>query len=156
MAVTRPSALRVLVATDGSADARAAVAWVAALPLAAGVRARALSVATLPRGPLDVPPVREYHDSLRAEAHRAAEAARATLAARWPDAEAHVAEGDAREAIVRAAAEWPADLVVVGARGLGAFARLVLGSVSEHVVRHAPCAVLIVRDGRREDHEHGT
>ncbi|MGH7353641.1 MAG: universal stress protein, partial [Candidatus Rokuibacteriota bacterium] len=51
-----------------------------------------------------------------------------------------------REEIVRAVVEWPADLIVVGARGLGALARLVLGSVSEHVVHHAPCAVLVVRE----------
>jgi nucleotide-binding universal stress UspA family protein len=142
--VTR-SGLRVLVATDGSADASAAVAWVAALPLAASVELRTLSVVTLPRGPLDVPQVHEYHQSLRDEARQAAERARDVLRQRWPHAEAHVVEGDPREAIVRAAADWPADLLVVGARGLGAVARLVLGSVSGHVVHHAPCPVLIVR-----------
>lgn len=144
MGVAR-AGLRVLVATDGSADASAAVAWVAALPLAASVELRALSVVMLPLGPLDVPPVREYHQSLRDEARRAAEAAREALRPRWPRAEALVVEGDPREAIVRAAADWRADLLVVGARGLGALARLVLGSVSEHVVHHAPCPVLIVR-----------
>ena len=146
MGVTRPG-LRVLVATDGSADAAAAVAWVAALPLAESVELRALSVVTLPLGPLDVPTVREYHQSLRDEARRAAEGARATLQRRWPSAEARCAEGEPRAEIVRAAAGWPADLVVVGARGLGAFVRLVLGSVSGYVVHHAPCAVLVVREG---------
>jgi nucleotide-binding universal stress UspA family protein len=36
-------------------------------------------------------------------------------------------------------------MVVVGARGLGGFKGLMLGSVSQHVVHHAPCPVLIVR-----------
>lgn len=134
-------------ATDGSPDAGAAVEWVASLPLSGSVELRALSVVTLPRGPLDVPPVHEYHESLRDEARRVAGKACAVLRRRWPTAEAHVVEGDAREEIVRAAAGWPADLVVVGARGLGAFARLVLGSVSGYVVHHAPCAVLVVREG---------
>jgi nucleotide-binding universal stress UspA family protein len=39
------------------------------------------------------------------------------------------------------------DVVVVGSRGRGAIRRLVLGSVSNHVVHNAPCPVLVVRAG---------
>ena len=43
------------------------------------------------------------------------------------------------------ARETQADLIVIGSRGLSAWPALLLGSVSEGVVRHAPCAVLVVR-----------
>jgi nucleotide-binding universal stress UspA family protein len=43
------------------------------------------------------------------------------------------------------AAEKDADLVIVGARGLGAVGRLVLGSVSDRVVHHAGCPVIVVK-----------
>lgn len=41
--------------------------------------------------------------------------------------------------------EYDIDLIVIGATGLNAFERLVLGSVSEYVTRHAPCDVTVVR-----------
>ena len=54
-------------------------------------------------------------------------------------------EGEPGPAIVEAAIAEAADLVVVGTHGRSRVERLVLGSVSDHVVRHAPCPVLIVR-----------
>lgn len=53
--------------------------------------------------------------------------------------------GDPGESIVSAAESEAADLIVVGTHGRGTIGRLFLGSVSEHVVRHAPCPVLVAR-----------
>lgn len=56
-----------------------------------------------------------------------------------------VVEGHPAKNLIDAAAG--ADLLVVGSRGHGGFAGLLLGSVSEYVVAHAPCPVLVVRHG---------
>jgi len=56
-----------------------------------------------------------------------------------------VEEGDPVTKIIDHAVAWKADVIVLGSRGLKGFERLLLGSVSEGVARHAPCTVEIVR-----------
>ena len=55
-----------------------------------------------------------------------------------------VLRGSPNQQIVDRAKEWKADLIVVGSHGRGFWGRL-LGSVSNGVVHHAPCSVLVVR-----------
>ncbi|MGD0189143.1 MAG: universal stress protein [Rhizomicrobium sp.] len=55
--------------------------------------------------------------------------------------------GDPATEIVKAAKEWPADVIVMGSHGREGVARVVLGSVAESVIRQAPCPVLVVRIG---------
>jgi nucleotide-binding universal stress UspA family protein len=78
------------------------------------------------------------------------DAARATLAPREFPIETDVAVGDPKEEIIRIAEEWEADLIVLGARGLGKIKRLLLGSVSLAVARHARCPVLVVKGRLRK------
>lgn len=54
-------------------------------------------------------------------------------------------EGSSAEAIIEVAKTRENDLIVMGSRGRGRLAGLVLGSTSQKVVSHAPCPVLIVR-----------
>jgi nucleotide-binding universal stress UspA family protein len=54
-------------------------------------------------------------------------------------------DGPAASAILSAASELPAQLLVVGNHGRTGFNRVALGSVAEAIVRAAPCSVLIVR-----------
>lgn len=54
-------------------------------------------------------------------------------------------QGPPRQVIVEEAERWGADLIIMGCRGLGAWNRLLLGSVSNAVVHHAKCSVEIVR-----------
>jgi len=56
-----------------------------------------------------------------------------------------VREGDARDAILDAAAQWGPDVIVLGSHGRRGLPRFLLGSVSETIVRHAPCSVEVVR-----------
>jgi nucleotide-binding universal stress UspA family protein len=62
--------------------------------------------------------------------------------------ESRVVTGSAADALLRAASEG--DLLVVGSRGLGGFKGLLLGSVSQQVVHHAPCPVVIVPPDERD------
>jgi len=63
-----------------------------------------------------------------------------------PVIETAVISGSPREVIVDEAKEWGADLIVVGSHGYGFWDRMLLGSVSDAVIHHAPCSVLVVRD----------
>ena len=56
-----------------------------------------------------------------------------------------ILQGDARAAILDRAHQWRADLIVVGSHGLKGLNRLLMGSVSDAVARHAPCSVQVVR-----------
>lgn len=56
-----------------------------------------------------------------------------------------ILEGPAADAILRVAETRGCDLIVMGSRGLGQIAGLLLGSQSQKVVNHAPCPVLIAR-----------
>ena len=62
---------------------------------------------------------------------------------------AHLRTGQPDEEVVRLGEELEAGLVAVGSRGLGTIKRALMGSVSDSVVRHAHCSVLVVRSEKR-------
>jgi nucleotide-binding universal stress UspA family protein len=137
--------MRVLVATDGSEGARAAIDWLEVFPLAPAAEVLVLAVAEVTTVPPELPRVPELDLLALAAARRAAEEARDALCARWPAAAVRVLGGHPPDAILGVADDWGADLVVVGARGLGAVHRFLLGSVSTAVVHAARCPVLVVK-----------
>jgi nucleotide-binding universal stress UspA family protein len=57
----------------------------------------------------------------------------------------HLRRGDAAEQIVRLSEDLDAGTIVIGSKGMSAITRLVMGSVSERVVRYAHCPVYVIR-----------
>ena len=128
---------RILLATDGSEDARLAARAAASLSGKAGAELHVVHIwQSVPHPVID----RGYFEE---GARKILEAETSLVSGTVT--EAHLAEGAPVDEILDLAAEIPVDLVVVGSRGNGPIARLVLGSVSEAVVHHATCPVLVVR-----------
>jgi nucleotide-binding universal stress UspA family protein len=142
--------MRVLLATDGSKDAQAALAFLLALPLPPSSTVRVTIAVTLPSFALGMPSAKEFDRSALEAARGVLEEARTRLGGCGLTIEADVAVGDPKSEIVRIAEEWGADLLVLGARGLSPFKRFLLGSVSLSVARHAPCPVLVVKGRPRK------
>jgi nucleotide-binding universal stress UspA family protein len=63
-------------------------------------------------------------------------------------------EGEPKDLLTRSAANWPAEVVVMGSHGRRGISRLVLGSVSDHIAAYAPCSVEIVRGKHSEFYQH--
>ena len=141
------SGKRILVATDGSNDAGRAIDWIADFPLPADAAVDVVNAVRLPF-PMDQIIVLGWQEFL-AESERVVAEARRRLEKRWPTVAGRVLEGDPRKVIVDAATKAGSDLIVLGARGLGAVASFLLGSVSIGVTRHAPCPVLVCRGAAR-------
>ncbi len=143
---------RILLATDGSWEAELAATTAADLAKSTGSELHVVHVGEMP---LVYQPERhgyraeyEEHEKeaqqlLEAEVERIKEAG-ATVA------QAHLRMGRANaradEEIVELAQSLVVGLIVMGSRGHGRIRRALLGSVSESVVRHAPCPVIIVRE----------
>jgi len=142
---TDPRPLRVLLATDGSPDARAAAECLARFPLPPSSALLVLSVVAIPPSPITFPGLEDLKQSLLADGRRMCDEAADVLRPRWPAVEISVADGDAREQILRTAEVWKPDLAVLGRRGLGGLERMLLGSVSLTAARHLACPVLVVQ-----------
>ena len=133
--------MKLLIATDLSQTSHAMIDTVTARPWPAGTEACILHVVDLTPFPLGA----ELMDA----AEKAAEAAVKTLgdALRQSGLETRteVFPGAPRSAVTEYARNWGADFVMVGSHGGTGLTRFLLGSVAQSVVRHAPCAVEIVR-----------
>ena len=139
--------MRIMVATDGSNGDADAIEWLAHFPLPADASVEVVSA--IPAPIFDEAILPTPWSRLRAETERTLEDARRRLTKRWPSTASQLLYGDARGVLVETARRSATDLIVMGARGLGAVAAFLLGSVSLDVARRAPCSVLVCRGPAR-------
>lgn len=144
----------ILVATDGSRAASAALDEAIALAAETGDGIAAITVWRALQGDfgLAYPSTAMLNDLLDAERTHA-EAALGDAAARAEAADVRIktrlTTGDPAERICAYAEEIDARLIAIGTRGYGTVASLLLGSVSNAVIRRASCPVLVVREPER-------
>jgi nucleotide-binding universal stress UspA family protein len=79
-----------------------------------------------------------------------AERAANTLSSAGFKVDTSVLLGDIRTMMIDAAADWHADMIVIGSHGRKGLQRFLLGSVAEFVARHAPCSVQIIRSPSKQ------
>jgi nucleotide-binding universal stress UspA family protein len=150
----------ILVATDGTDDSDGAVD--AALDLAHDTGASLLVLTVVPEGTTDSeaddgePPGRRSSPDGEDDSIAEAEERTDTIldhATEWGiDARTIIWEGEPGEAIVAAAQSESADVIVIGTNGRGGMGRMFSGgSTSDHVIRHAPVPVMVVRNQRERE-----
>jgi nucleotide-binding universal stress UspA family protein len=144
----------ILLATDGSREAELAATTAADLAKSTGSELHVVYVGHMPPVFYESPGTWALDPDLQSTMEeRAEQEARPRLdeqVQRVREAGGEVAEAHARlgrpdAEIVRLADELGAGLIVLGSRGLGPLRRALMGSVSDSVVRHAHCPVLVVR-----------
>jgi len=133
----------IVIATDGSEGAEAAVG--AGARVARTLGTKAVIVYVRPSlGPLGEPYYQEKLSEQMAHARAALERANELLSREGVEAKEEILEGSAADRIVELARERNAPLIVVGSRGLGAVAGALLGSVSSAIIHRTDRPVLVV------------
>ena len=133
--------MKILLAVDASSASQAAVDEVATRPWPAGSRVEVLMVVEK----LEPWALGLVVEEMNVRAQQLVGNAAMHLRSHGLDADGTAAEGDPKTVVLDHAAAMGADLIVVGAQGLGAVERFLLGSVSRAALRFAPCSVAIVR-----------
>ncbi len=137
--------MKILVATDGSEHSMKAVARALELAEKQGAQVTFMSVAYYDRRNfVEMPPF--VSDKLEAEARGALDKAKAAFDAKGIDVKTVLATGLVpANLIIRKAQDGKFDRIIMGATGMNALERVLMGSTAAKVAAHAPCEVTIVR-----------
>jgi nucleotide-binding universal stress UspA family protein len=140
---------KLLLATDGSEESNLAAQATVELSKATGSEVHIVYV-------IQTIFLEEMSESFRAQSEEHAQTVLGELAERMksegaPVAETYLRSGLPDKEIVRLAEELDAGTIVMGSRGLGAIDRMLMGSTSDSVVRHAHCPVYVLRGDRAHE-----
>jgi nucleotide-binding universal stress UspA family protein len=146
---------RILLATDGSEEAELATVRAVDLAGATDSELHVVHVGVVPIFLKSYPGTLGYYGKLCEEIEAVSrellrKQSWRVKAAGGTVAGAHLRMGEVDLEIVALAEELGADLIVMGSRGLGGVRRALMGSVSDSVVRHAHCPVLVVRPEKEQ------
>ncbi|SDS37191.1 Nucleotide-binding universal stress protein, UspA family [Friedmanniella luteola] len=139
----------IIVGVDGSDQSKAALDWAYGEAAHHGARLTVVTIWSPPALTMSPPygalPTEGYEDQPRTDALALLDRFTAELGARTPAVEVRtsIEEGHPAKVLIERSRE--ADLLVVGSRGHGGFSGMLLGSVSQHLVAHADCPVVVIR-----------
>ncbi|MFM9904273.1 MAG: universal stress protein [Pyrinomonadaceae bacterium] len=147
--------MKILLATDGTIYGDATAEMLGKLTLDSGDEVKVISVVDvgMPMA-IDIyggylPDTTELEKSAGENASKfvdsAVEKIKARLEGKTVNVSGDILFGSPDSRIVETAEEMHADLIIIGSHGYKSWERLLLGSVSDSVVHHAPCSVLVVR-----------
>jgi nucleotide-binding universal stress UspA family protein len=157
--------MKILIATDGSEFSKAAVEACCRMTITKEDTAvKVISVFEMPVMAAAAPyamPIQydaNFEKGLRELAQLSVAKAEEQIRQCFPDLNINLTTetlcGVPEQAIVEKAEEWGADLIVVGSHAYGFWERMFLGSVSNAIVHHAPCSVMVVRKPKSENGRH--
>src|SRR5262245_58013583 len=140
--------VRLIIGVDGSKDAEAAVAAVAARKWPAGSEVRIVNATwAMPQLTSQhmVGPITEWIAEEKARVKKMIDEAAGKITADGVKTDTVVKEEEPKRLLVAEAESWGADCIFVGARGMGRIDRFLLGSVSSAVAARAHCSVEVAR-----------
>lgn len=141
--------VRLIVGVDGSKGAEAAVKAIAARHWPPGSEAKIVNgfpmVITI-GADYAAAAMAQWIADEKARVGEAIEKATGRLKGAGLSVSTIMKESDARQALVGEAGDWKADCIFVGAHGMNAIERFLIGSVSSYIATHAPCSVEVVRE----------
>lgn len=141
--------IRIIVGVDGSKGAEAAVKAVAERHWPRGSEAKVInSFPVIPAIGTEfaAATLEQWIAEEKAKVNEAVETAAGKLKGAGLAVSTVMKEDDARQSLLSEAEAWEADCIFVGAKGLGAIERFMLGSVSSFIATHAQCSVEVIRE----------